>query len=38
MFLAHGTQCVYKNRVTLHNHIYDVLPRSEGQVKVRARY
>jgi len=23
MFLAHGTQCVYKNRVTLRNHIYD---------------
>jgi hypothetical protein len=23
MFLAHGNQCVYKNRATLRNHIYD---------------
>ena len=33
MFLAHGAQCAYKNRITLRNHIYDDFIERRAKLK-----
>ena len=35
MFLAHGAQCAYKNRITLRNHIYDDFIEQRAKLKYK---